>query len=676
MILSALLDTLLGGNVTSYWESAQWLAFTPLLLLFAWLSFRKATGTATRRELPKAKRLWTDADGVSAKPPLLRGRKSRGVLFTSGILLALLALCRPQWGEIEEVTFDQQREIILGLDLSQSMLAEDIVPSRLERSKLLIGALLDQLKGERVGLAVFAGTSFLQSPLSSDHEVLRDLLVDLDPSFLPQSGTRYEALLQTALEAFSQEGDADRFLIILSDGESHEENWRALLPKLRERDIHVLGLGVGTAEGGLVPSPTGGLLKDARGAAVLSRLQPSTLQALAKGTNGEYREASVWVDIAELIEHSVAQGTKGDFVDKRQSKLHDRFQLFLAPALFFLFLSYLWEFPVTAKARRLQVGPTPKAPETTEGSTGNRRPSFFNESRPTSSNLLFWLTLLSLPFFSSQPLAQTSPEVIQPPSSLEALVGQLALSENLSAEDYGNLAQETLTYASQPPQEAQDSILGVIEDGLSAVDRGKRLDGEAMPWDELRSALLQLQQREEQKQEQQEQQESSGENGDESQEQNQEQEGGEQESQGDSQDSQQRGEQDGEPQEGDSSGDPSDSGEEQGDDSESQSASNQEGEEEPQAKQSEQASLSEVGADDSEEEPEEDSEPETQEETRMVGGQPQSLDEFAADNPELASTLGKLERVRDRDAPALLFERMRDQEGQGKRPPKNEGKNW
>jgi len=376
--LNPLFTALFGPELsTPQWESSQWLAFTPLLLLLIWLSFRRARGASSKRQLPHATRLWTDADGVSTKPPLMRGRKTRGVFFSVGILLTLLALCRPQWGEIEEISFDQQREIVIGLDLSQSMLADDIPPTRLERSKLLIGSLLDQLKGERVGLALFAGTAFLQSPLSADHEVLRDLLVDLDPSFLPQGGTRYEALLQTALEAFSQDGEADRFLVILSDGESHEENWRALLPKLRERDIHVLGLGVGTLEGSLVPGPTGGLLKDARGAAVLSRLQPSTLQALAKETKGLYREASVWVDIAQLVEQSVAKGAKGQFIDKRQTKLHDRFQLFLGPALFFLFLSYLWEFPVVCVARRLLVGGADPATRAKKPSRKKSRHDFF-----------------------------------------------------------------------------------------------------------------------------------------------------------------------------------------------------------------------------------------------------------------------------------------------------------
>ncbi|MBW2712544.1 MAG: VWA domain-containing protein [Deltaproteobacteria bacterium] len=505
--IAPLFGPLLGPeNASPRWESSQWLAFAPFLLLLIWLSFRKARGASPNRELPHATRLWTDADGVSTKAPLMRGRKTRGVFYSLGILLTLVALCRPQWGEIEEVTFDQHREIIIGLDLSQSMLTDDIQPSRLERSKLLIGSLLDQLKGERVGLALFAGTAFLQSPLSADHEVLRDLLVDLDPSFLPQGGTRYEALLQTALDSFSKEGEADRFLVILSDGESHEENWRALLPRLREHDIHVIGLGVGTVDGGLVPGPRGGLLKDSRGAAVLSRLQPSTLQALAKETKGLYREASVWVDIAQLVEHSVAQGAKGEFIDKRQTQLHERFQLFMALALLFLFFSYLWEFPVTPRARQLRVGDASQANAASKKSKRSR-PDFFGEGRgegsSAASNLFLLLALSSL-FLVGQPAsAQASPEAVKPPGPLETLVGQLANKEKLLAEDYGSLAQESLNYASQPPPEARAGLGGIIEDGLSAVARGEGLDSQAMPWDQLRSALLQLQEQERQKQEQQ-----------------------------------------------------------------------------------------------------------------------------------------------------------------------------
>src|SRR5262249_40076271 len=146
------------------------------------------------------KRLWADRHGLVDSPAASR-RRFRGALLALGAAGALLALARPQWGSIEETSYDQAREVLIALDLSRSMLAEDVAPARLARAKLLIESLLDQLHGERVGLAVFAGTSFLQSPMSADYEVLRDFLAELEPSYLPQGGTDYHNMLGTALKA-------------------------------------------------------------------------------------------------------------------------------------------------------------------------------------------------------------------------------------------------------------------------------------------------------------------------------------------------------------------------------------------------------------------------------------------------------------------------------------------
>src|SRR5690606_28077783 len=103
-----------------------------------------------------------------------------------GCILAIGAFARPQWGRVDEPVFEQAREILIAVDLSRSMLAPDVTPTRLDRAKLLITSLLERLAGERVGLVVFSGTAFLQSPLSADYEILREFLPSLTPDYLPQ----------------------------------------------------------------------------------------------------------------------------------------------------------------------------------------------------------------------------------------------------------------------------------------------------------------------------------------------------------------------------------------------------------------------------------------------------------------------------------------------------------
>jgi len=341
---------------TVQWENGWVLGLIPLALAFAWAIFRGKIGSGKKMRLPKILRRWAGSRSVTERPAAQRG--ASGVWLGLGTALALAALARPQWGTLEETVFDQSREVLIALDLSASMLADDVKPTRLARAKLLIGNLLDELQGERVGLAVFAGSSFLQVPLSSDYEVLRDILPGLDPSYLPQAGTDYAGMLRVANEAFGQSTAADRFLIVLSDGEAHDMGWKTALSELKTKKVKIITLGIGTAGGAVLPDPQGGVMKDARGAAVLSRLEPATLEELAQETAGAYREASNWVDLAGLIKETVDQGRAGDFSKSREARQAERFQLFLGPALLFLLMSFALEMPSLPTRRRVAMGTT------------------------------------------------------------------------------------------------------------------------------------------------------------------------------------------------------------------------------------------------------------------------------------------------------------------------------
>src|SRR5690606_22745884 len=131
---------------------------------------------------------------------------------------------------------------------------------------------------------VFSGTAFLQSPLSADYEILREFLPALDPDFLPQGGSNYGALLEASLQAFGTSSAADRFLVILSDGEATDDDWKKQVEELKKKNIRVIGLGVGTPTGGMIPDSSGQFVKDERGAVVLSRLESATLEELARNT--------------------------------------------------------------------------------------------------------------------------------------------------------------------------------------------------------------------------------------------------------------------------------------------------------------------------------------------------------------------------------------------------------
>jgi len=169
------------------WAHLLWLLLLPVALLAWELVWRRRVSQSD----VSAKILHGEAGArrvtlnTRTSAPLPRSRSQ--VWLNVGLALAIVALARPQWGRVEEQVFDQSREILLALDLSRSMQAQDVKPSRLDRSKLLIQALLERLEGERVGLLVFSGTAFLQSPLSADYEILREFLPMLGPDYLPEA---------------------------------------------------------------------------------------------------------------------------------------------------------------------------------------------------------------------------------------------------------------------------------------------------------------------------------------------------------------------------------------------------------------------------------------------------------------------------------------------------------
>ncbi|MCC7196536.1 MAG: VWA domain-containing protein, partial [Gemmatimonadaceae bacterium] len=167
-----------------------WLLAAPLALIAWELRHRRRIEAVTRPKILRAEA------GPNSLQVVDAGRAAGAAAgfhprfwLCAGLFLAVVALARPQWGRLEEPVFDQAREILLAIDLSRSMLTPDVKPSRLARTKLLIQSLLEKLSGERVGLVVFSGTSFLQAPLSADYEILREFLPALGPDFLPEGGT-------------------------------------------------------------------------------------------------------------------------------------------------------------------------------------------------------------------------------------------------------------------------------------------------------------------------------------------------------------------------------------------------------------------------------------------------------------------------------------------------------
>lgn len=617
-----------------------WL-LVPLLLLFSWELARHATSTVTN--WPKIARAWAGAFEVSlgARHTTAENRPRLWLWF--GLALCIIALARPQWGVIEEQVFDQSREVIIAVDLSRSMLAQDVKPSRLDRSKLLIQSLLDGLKGERVGLVLFAGTAFLQSPLSADYEVLREFLPALSPDYLPEGGSNYKAMLEASIQAFGT-STADRYLIVLSDGESTVDDWKDLTSTLKTKGVRVIGLGVGTAQGTFIPDASGGFVKDERGAVVMSRLSSATLQELAQATGGAYTDASTWVDLPGLLRTTVEAGKKGEFSEKNTARLIERFQWFLAPGLLLLLISYWAEFPVRPRERALPLGKA-RSPE-----RGMR-----NAGGLVSSLLLglLWLSAVGAP--SSASGADNPQDTLAKP--LSTLVARLADKKELTAKDCSELAQTTLTYGQRVKSAQQHPQESVIQDALQAVSRGEKLDPKAADWPKLRQELEALLQREEQKKDDQKQDQNKQDESkkdqqkdqDQQQKQNDQQNKNEQQKQQDQQKDQNQKNEDQQKQDGSPQDEKKDQQQKQNQDAFGDMKDKQEPKPEPTT-----------------------SPPPPKPGTQKVGGQ-QDKKPAEQFDPELAMPLQKLDQVRNQDSPAKLQQLM---QGQQQKQPKTNGKDW
>lgn len=544
-----------------------------------------------------------------------------------GLALAVVALARPQWGRLEEPVFDQSREILIALDLSRSMLAPDVKPARLERAKLLISALLDQLAGERVGLAIFSGSAFLQSPLSADYEILREFLPALGPDYLPEGGTNYRALLETVLQSFGSSGAADRFLIILSDGEATDDNWQPLVAELKKKNIRVISLGIGTPAGAMIPDGAGGFVKDDRGAVVLSRLENKTLQQLARDTGGVYQDATAWVDLASVLRQTVEAGRAGEFVEKRTVRLAERFQWALAPAVLCLLLSFWHEFPVRPRPRDLKL------------------------SSGTAALLLFGL-LLAGPGANTTRAAATAAEPQAPElSPLGKIVSRLSAKPAPSGRDWAELARETVSWGRQLQTAKQPVPAGPVHDALAAVELGAKLDPATADWTQLRQELESLLQPPDEQPPQEQPPQKQPQDQQQQQKENQDQSPQDQSQQDQSQQSQA----------GESHGQPPPQ------QNQPPSSDKNSGQQSPEQKSPPQNQSAFGDMQDK-------APPPQPGEMQKVGGEPaQEKKDPAALDPALAMPLQKLEQIRDRDSPAQLFQLL-----EGKPAPDQpaSGKQW
>lgn len=326
------------------------LALVPALAAFLWWA---------RRRRRQALATFVAAALLPAVAPDVdeRRRRVRLVLLVAAALLLALALGGPMWGFRWEEVHREGIDLIVALDTSRSMLATDVKPNRLARAKLAVQDLLAELQGDRVGLVAFAGTAFVQCPLTLDYGAFAQSLDAIDVGIIPRGGTSLGAAVDTGLEAFEGRQGNHQALVLITDGEDHEGRVQDAIKRAAERGVKVYTVGIGTADGELIPGEAGGYFKDRQGQVVKSRLDEETLKRLAVDTGGVYLHATgASLGLTELYRDYIGSLEKRELASTLERRFEHRFQIPLALAAVLLaFEPLVGERRLPARVRRWRL---------------------------------------------------------------------------------------------------------------------------------------------------------------------------------------------------------------------------------------------------------------------------------------------------------------------------------
>ncbi len=342
--------------------SLLWLAvLVPAIGVFLFVALRRRHRDLSRfAETTLLRTLIPEHDG--------RRMRVRAVLLVAAVALLVLALAGPRWGFQWEEVRRQGVDIVIALDSSRSMLAEDVKPNRLERAKLAVLDLVKQLKGDRVGLVAFAGTAFLQCPLTLDYDAFGESLRAVSVGIIPKGGTAIAEAITASVAALESRQGKHEAIVLITDGEDHEGKVEEAARQAAEKGVKIYAVGIGTPDGELIPLTVDGqqtFLKDRRGQVVKSRLDTATLEQIVTTTGGAYVRASgPALGLDELFSTYISKLDKHELRSTLERRFEDRYQVPLATALILLVLELF--VGTRRRPRPLRARRVPDAPREAE----------------------------------------------------------------------------------------------------------------------------------------------------------------------------------------------------------------------------------------------------------------------------------------------------------------------
>lgn len=273
-------------------------------------------------------------------------------LLMGALSLLIIAAARPQYGQQEKTVKRQGIEVMVALDISNSMLAEDVAPNRLDRAKQMLSKMIDNMVDDKVGLVVFAGEAFTQLPITCDYVSAKMFLNTISPTLIPTQGTAIGAALQTAITSFgAQESEAGRAIILITDGENHEDDAIAAAKKANELGMQVFVIGIGKPEGAPIPKPgTNDYFKDRAGQVVVSRLNEEMCQQIAAAGNGAYVRCDNTNTAMRALQQELDRIATTELESTVYADYNEQYQSFVLIALLLLAIEF---FILSRKNHRL-----------------------------------------------------------------------------------------------------------------------------------------------------------------------------------------------------------------------------------------------------------------------------------------------------------------------------------
>lgn len=259
-------------------------------------------------------------------------------LSVAALALMIVMLARPQMGS--KISHEERNgiETIIAMDISNSMLAEDVVPSRLQKSKMLVENLVDHFTNDKIGLVVFAGDAFVQLPITTDYVSAKMFLQDINPSLIQTQGTDIARAISLSMNSFTQQKGLGKAIILITDGEDHEGGALEAAKEAKKKGINVFILGVGSSNGAPIPLGNGDYMRDNAGNTVMTTLNEQMCRDVAKAGSGTYIHVDNTSDAQEKLNDELSRLQKGETDNVVYSEYNEQFQAFALLALILLII--------------------------------------------------------------------------------------------------------------------------------------------------------------------------------------------------------------------------------------------------------------------------------------------------------------------------------------------------